>query len=381
MHRRRHIYIIIYIGCVIGVAAHLHYEVSLNVERQVDGDVISTGRANGRNVTCEQWDAVTFSKKNCTLKCKCSLPKNTFNIQRERCEDDRRILLNENCNGSILPIHRNLLYDLSQPGWVELNFTNLTNQSHCEISTIVFINKMIDIDIYQIKSGFNIYNINNTLRFSWQPEMFIFPVTKIHKDGYLLKIHLQCGNETSQPINSCFVVKTKGEFAKKSKLIDKNRGLHYTLCSNEQTNKSSSNVMLWYILVGCSCFIILLSASIIVFCVCYKRQHRPPNQRQHIPRISSRSSSSSGFKSRKSSKSNEPATPAIHDMIVNDPSCDGDGGFSNRALSDSGGLEFGIPVDCGTIPRPQSTTSVESKRNSMSPLTDGGRGDAEGKKM
>lgn len=346
-------------------------EVFLNVTRQNDGDFYTRIIPNTDNSSCDSRFTMTvqsFSKENCTVRCKCNTKHKTYNMRQGRCSADKDILNAENCNGSFLPSFGEPLYDLSKPGKAQLRVSSLNNQSlYCNISKIAYFNGTNEIDF--MDSGFDISGVlNGSALLTWNPRNSPI-LSKLEQFGYLVKVRVLC-NMTSQQQRSCFMIKTRGRIVKYTDLtLKEHRKPHGGICVSKRSTKSA-NVMLLYILVGAGCGLVLIVIVVACF-ACYKR--RLPARRA-IPRISSRNNSAGTrkvFKARSVTKNNEPTTPAIHDLVFNELSWDGDGGFSNRALADPRALDvdYGIPIDFGTLPRLQSTTSVDSNKNSISPLT------------
>ena len=344
----------------------------VSIVRQNDGDVFTRIVSSTSNSSCDSWFAMNvqpFSKENCSVQCKCKTMNKTYNITLGTCVADEDILKVANCNGSFLPSSEEPLYDLSKPGKAQLKVSFLSNQSYCRISTMAYFNEINETDFVD-RTGFNISGIlNGSAVLTWSPQNSS-EFSKLQQFGYLLKVRLLCNDVTSQQQRSCFMIKTRGGIKKIDLTLNEHRKIH-DICVKKRSKKRA-NVMLLYILVGFGCCLVLI--VIIVACyVCYKRRRRP-SARHAIPRISSRSSvgTRKAFKTRSVTKNNEPTTPAIHDVIFNELSWDGDGGFSNRALADPRVLDvdYGIPIDFGTLPRLESSTSVDSNRNSLSPLTD-----------
>lgn len=358
-----------YVLCCVGQS-----EMYLNITRQSDGDIFTRVISNTSNSSCEQWFAANvsnFSSKNCTVECKCHTMKRTYNIRLKRCVADEEILKIENCNGSFLPSFKEPLYDLSKQWQAHLNVSFISNQSQCHNLTITYLNETMN-DSTSSRFGFKIFQVfNGSALLTWDPQNW--SMLSDHYQGSLLKLGLLC-NMTSQQQRSCFIIKTRGRIVKKIDLTLKEHRKIHDICVSKPPTKST-DVMLLYILVGVGCGVFLI--IIIVACyVCYRGRRRLP-PRHAIPHISSRSSAGmrKPFKTRSVTKNNEPTTPAIHDVIFNELSWDGDGGFSNRALADPRVLDvdYGIPVDFGTLPRQariESSTSYDSNRNSLSPLTD-----------
>jgi hypothetical protein len=221
-------------------------------------------------------------------------------------------------------------------------------------------------------SGFNISrNSNGSAVLTWVPLENLVALSKLQPFGFLLKVRLLCNEVTSQQQRSCFVIKARGGIKNIDPTSKEHRKIQ-DICKSKGS-KNSANVMLLYILVGFGCGLVLVVVVVVSCYACYKRRSGP-STRHGIPRISSRGSGGTkkAFKARSVTKNNEPTTPAIHDVIFNELSWDTDGGFSNRALADPKVLDvdYGIPIDFGTLPRLESSTSIDSNRNSLSPLTD-----------
>ena len=349
----------------------------LNITRQSDGDIFTHVISNRSESSCEQWHAMNvshLSRKNCTIECKCQAIKRTYNIRLRRCVADEDILKLESCNGSLIPSFAEPLYDLSKPGQAQLNVSFINNQSHCHTDnlTIAYYLNGTMSDFTSRRFGFKISRVfNGSAWLTWNPQN-----SSLLSDvsGSLLKLGLLCNDMTSQQQRSCYMIKARGRIIKKIDLTLREHRKIHDICVFKPPTQST-DVMLLYILVGTGCGVFLIVIAVACF-ICYKSRRRQPT-RHAIPRISSRSSAGlrKPFKSRSVTKNNEPATPAIHDVIFNELSWDGDGGFSNRALADPRVLDvdYGIPIDFGTLPRQariQSSTSYDSNRNSLSPLTD-----------
>ena len=347
---------------------------NFHVIRQYDGDVSTRIISSASNSSCDRWFAVNvqpFSKENCSVQCKCKTTKRTYNVTEGTCVADEDILKVSNCNGSFLPSSNEPLYDLSKSGKAQLNvsFPNTNNQSYCRIARMAYLNGTNETHILST-NGFNISRISNgSALLTWDSQVSAI-LSKVQPFGFLLKVRLLCNDMTSQKQRSCFIIKTRGGIKEIAHTAKEHRNI-YDICKSKRS-ETSANVMLLYILVGFGCCLVLI--VIVISCyACYKRRRRP-STRQAIPRISSRSSAGTRkvFKTRSVTKNNEPTTPAIHDVIFNELSWDTDGGFSNRALADPRVLDvdYGIPIDFGTLPRLESSTSIDSNRNSLSPLTD-----------
>lgn len=352
----------------------------VNVTRRKDGDIFTRFISNN-NSSCESWHAENFqqpfSKENCTIMCKCASVSRTYNIRLGRCANGDDILKAESCNGSVRSTFEPL-YDMSKQGKALLNISFGNNQSlDCNISTVQYFNGTREIALTDKSIFFNISNVlvNGSIWLTWNPNNRSPILSQPAHSGHLLSVHLQCSDQmTSPPQRSCFVIKTRGEIVQKISSINNHNGL---ICVQSR-HKNRANVMLLYILVGVGCGLVVIAVVVACF-ACFKRRRRlaMATTRRVASRSSSRSTTNGGrkpFKMRSSAKNNEPTTPAIHDVIFNELSWDGDGGFSNRALADQKGLEvdYGIPVDFGTLPRFESATSIDSNRNSISPLTDAG---------
>ena len=351
---------------------------SVNVARKTDGDLFTRTISNGNSSNCEDLFADTvwpFSKRNCTVQCKCRTTNKTYSVKHRTCISDEQILKLENCSGSFLPNFEQPLYDLSKPGKAQLKFLDLTNRTYCGIATVAYYNGTNDVYFANNRTaGFNISKIlNDSALLTWNPKNSSM-ISELQRYGFLVKFILLCNEMTSQEQRSCFMLKTQGRIVKKVYLTRLKE--HHNICETDISN-NHSNAMLLYILVGVGCGIVVI--VIIVACyACNRRRRRQQSTRHVIPHLSSRSSSTGirkAFKTRSVTKNNEPTTPAIHDVIFNELSWDGDGGFSNRALSDPRVLDvdYGIPIDFGSLPRQvrlESSTSYDSNRNSLSPLTD-----------
>ena len=360
-----------YVLCCVGQS-----EVYLNIVRRSDGDIFTRVISNTSNSSCDQWFAANvshFSSKNCAVECKCHTMKRTYNIKLKKCVSDEDILKIENCNGSFLPSFEEPLYDFSKPGQAHLNVSFNNNQSQCRNLTITYFDGTMD-DFTRSRFGLNISQvINGSALLTWNPQNS--SMLSDRYNGSLLKLGLLCTDMTSQQQHSCCIIKTRGRIVKKIDLSPKEHRKIHDICVSKPAKKST-HVMLLYILVGAGCGVFLIIVIVVACYVCYRSRRRKPT-RHAIPRVSSQGSAGmrKPFKTRSVTKNNEPTTPAIHDVIFNELSWDGDGGFSNRALADPRVLDvdYGIPVDFGTLPRQariESSTSFDSNRNSLSPLTD-----------
>lgn len=336
----------------------------LSITRLKDGDVF-TRITNGSDSMCQSWmavDIVPFSRQNCSLTCKCRFPHGTFSIRLEKCVKEDEILKLNNCSGPFLPPFNQPLYNFARSGKARLNASFWGNRSadFCQITSIEYFNKTKRVKLTGPETKIlNASRIENgSLSITWANKIMNIP------QGNIVKLQILCDNMTSPSRNRCVLIKT-AETLITNNLTRTKSPEKSSVCTNN--SKTATDDMLIYILVGVGSGCVFVGGLVGLF-VCLHRRRR----RDSVSRPRTTVGLHRSFKTRSSNKGNEPAMPAIHEMIFNGLIWDDDGGFSNRAVTADPRffeVDYGIPTDfSGSLTRPES--SCESVRNSLSPLTD-----------